>query len=277
MAIFSGVLSWLAPAKAKTRSFADIAEFRELVMAAARRRPAVDSVVADPGDRAKFKAVMGERSSEVDVTNLLRYLEANPHEDVGKAIERFVNSIIEVKTAIVDDSNIIAVIRSREYIDYITGTRRDIFYEPLGADLMILYMADQPDSMSVITSEDVPGKDLSTIRKIALDNGRKCIPKVVSDDSLGSGTLYYVKDNPMLSTGLIILDDFWKSIAARFPGDVLIALPRKDQLFIFDDDGNPTARTRVRRLIDATIQENFNLLSPLLYARRNGKIVVVPD
>jgi hypothetical protein len=33
----------------------------------------------------------------------------------------------------------------------------------------------------------------------------------------------------------------------------------------------------VRRLIDATFQDNFNLLSPQLYARRGGKIVAVAD
>jgi len=77
----------------------------------------------------------------------------------------------------------------------------------------------------------------------------------------------------MLSTSLILLEDFWKSVARRFPGDVLIALPRKDQLFVFDD--NPNARAGARRLIDETISEGFNLLSSGLYARRGGKIEAV--
>ena len=80
----------------------------------------------------------------------------------------------------------------------------------------------------------------------------------------------------MLSTGLILLDEFWKSIETRFPGDVLIAVPRRDQLFIFDD-GNSSAKALARRLIDVTTRENFNLLSEKLYARRNGEIVLVGD
>jgi hypothetical protein len=56
---------------------------------------------------------------------------------------------------------------------------------------------------------------------------------------------------------------------------VLIALPRKDQLFLFDD--KPEFHAGVRRLIDVTFQDNFNLLSPQLYARRNGKIEAVLD
>ena len=81
----------------------------------------------------------------------------------------------------------------------------------------------------------------------------------------------------MLSTGLVILDEFWKSIATRFPGDVLFALPRRDQLFIFKDDGNARTKALAHHLIKVTFEENFNLLSPLLYARRMGQIVVVSD
>jgi hypothetical protein len=80
----------------------------------------------------------------------------------------------------------------------------------------------------------------------------------------------------MLSTSLILLEEFWKSIEHRFPGDALIALPRRDQLFIFDE-GNSAAKAVARRLIDVTIRENFNLLSHKLYARRSGKIELVTD
>ena len=61
------------------------------------------------------------------------------------------------------------------------------------------------------------------------------------------------------------------------PGDVLIAIPRRDQLFIFDDNGSAKIRAGVRRLIKVTFEDDFNLLSPRLYARRKGRIVTVPD
>ena len=135
-------------------------------------------------------------------------------------------------------------------------------------------MADLPDSMSPIAPKDVPGKDFQTVREIALNNMRRWLAKVVADNQLQLGVLYVVQDNTMLSTSLILLDEFWKSIETRFPGDVLIALPRRDQLFIFDE-GDSAAKTVARRLIDATTRENFNLLSQKLYARRGGKIVLV--
>ena len=277
MGIFSLLSAWLAPAKAKTPSFADVSEFREFVMAAFKRQFGVDSVVPDPDDPAQFKVVMGERSSTSNVTNMFGYLRAYPNEDTEKIVSRYINSIIQSRTRTVDDSNIVAVIRDRNYVDYTSGMGVDVLHERLVADLIILYMSDQPDSISPITAQDFPGRELASVRKVALNNVRQWLPKIVSDDELGSAILYYVEDNTMLSPSLIIIDEFWKSIEHRFPGDVLIAIPRKDQLFILDDDGKSTTRAHARRLIEVTIEEDFNVLSPVLYARRNGKIVAVPD
>ena len=273
MGLFSILSTWW-PAKAKPRSFANVAEFRQYIMAILKQRNLAEHVVADPADPAKFSMKVNGDTATVHVTNIYGHITAYPEENIDEAVERFIRSITERQNKSVDDENIVAVIRGREYVEAIG---QQVLHEALGADLVILYMADRPDSMVPLSKADVPGKDLASVRKAALDNVRKWLPKVVADGQLGAGTLYYVEGNTMLSTSLILLDDFWKSVAARFPGDVLIALPRKDQLFLFDDDGNAGSRAAVRGLIDATIEENFNLLSPQLYARRGGKIVAVSD
>jgi uncharacterized protein YtpQ (UPF0354 family) len=256
--------------------FADIAEFREFVIAAIKRRPGVNSVVASSNDPAKFEIKMGERSSTGDVTNVFGHLNAYPDEDADNAIERFIRSITETGPAAVSDENIVAVIRNREYIDRVAGMGIDILHEPLGADLAIAYMADRPDSMSPLAQKDVAGRDLQSLRKIAFNNIRQHLTKVVADDQLKLGVLYFVEGNTMLSTSLVLVDEFWAAIATKFSGDVLIALPRRDQLFIFED-GNSAAKALARRLIDVTTRDNFNLLSQHLYARRDGKIVLVTD
>jgi hypothetical protein len=79
----------------------------------------------------------------------------------------------------------------------------------------------------------------------------------------------------MLSPTLILLDEFWTSIADRYPGSALIAVPRRDQLFIVNDDVN--GRALARRLIEVTFKEDFNLLSRRIFARRNGKIVAADE
>ena len=79
----------------------------------------------------------------------------------------------------------------------------------------------------------------------------------------------------MLSPSLILLSEFWTSIADRYPGDVLIAVPRRDQLFILNDDVRGS--TLARRLIDVTFQDGLSLLSNKIFARRNGNIVLATE
>ena len=258
------------------RRFTDVAQFREFVIATFMGQQHMGAAVAHSCDSAKLKITIGEREWTADLTNIFGYINSYPDEDTDQLIERFIRSLTFAGPSMVEDDRIVAVIRTRDYIDFLLAKGLDVLFEPLCADLMITYMADQPDSMSPLTSKAVAGKDLQTVRKIALDNVRQWLPKVVSDDQLQSGILYFVQDNTMLSTSLVLIDEFWDSIKARFPGDVLIALPRRDQLFIFGD-GNPAVKMLARHLIDVTTQENFNLLSEDLFARRGDKIVLVTD
>jgi uncharacterized protein YtpQ (UPF0354 family) len=276
-----GLLSLLGsiwkPAQARDATpFGSIGAFRQHVMALLRDRHLAANLVPDPNDPAKFTMTVNGEEVTGDVTNVFGYIQAYPDQNASDIIDHFIDHFIASVTydtaQPIGDDQIVAVIRTANYMQ-LAGP--DILHERLGADLMIVYMADRPDAMEPLSKARLPGKSLADVRRAALDNIRKWLPKVVSDDGLGDGTLYYVDGNTMLSTSLLLLDDFWKSVAVRFPGDVLIALPRKDQLFLFDD--KPELHAGVRRLIDGTFQDNFNLLSAQLYARRNGKIEAVPD
>jgi uncharacterized protein YtpQ (UPF0354 family) len=150
----------------------------------------------------------------------------------------------------------------------------DALIKPFVGELMIVYMTDLPGSMSPVARNEFL-KDLAELRTIALSNVRKWLGHVKSDDQLQAGTLYFVEGNTMLSPTLILLDEFWTFIKNRYPGDVLIAVPRRDQLFVFNDDVQGAALAR--RLINITFQDNFSLLSDRIFARRNGRIVAVKD
>jgi uncharacterized protein YtpQ (UPF0354 family) len=275
MTMFSTFSNWLSRSKAEKRRFADLAEFRERVIAAFNKRPGVNAA-ANASNPAAIEIRIGDWTAAGDVTNIFGHLTAYPAENADDTIERFVRACLERKTETLDEKNIVAVIRSREYIDLLEKKGLAILHEPLGADLIVTYMADRPDSMSPIATRDVPGKDLQSIRAIALNNIRPWLGKVVADEQLQVGALYFVQDNTMLSTSLILIDEFWQSIKTRFPGDTLIALPRRDQLFIFDA-ADSKAKAVARRLIDVTTREGFNLLSQKLYARRDSQIVLVDD
>jgi uncharacterized protein YtpQ (UPF0354 family) len=263
-------MAWFTRAAAKHR-ITDINSLRDAVIEIVGRKPGVDSAVPDTADPARLIVRADGKTYTVDLTNLFNRIQAYPDEDPQKLITQFIDSFADLKKPLVSEENLVAVLRDKAYADQVS--KGDAWTEPLVGELVIVYMADMPGSMSVVGRKQFPKRELADLRRIALGNVSKWLDHIKSDDRLQVATLYFVEGNTLLSPTLVLLDDFWTSIRDRYPGDVLIAVPRRDQLFIFNDDAN--GKAVARRLIDVTFRDNFSLLSNKLFARRNGKIIAV--
>jgi uncharacterized protein YtpQ (UPF0354 family) len=262
-------------AAAGKRRFMDIQELRNAVTDIVGRNPGVTSATPDASDPAKINIRAGGQTYTADLTNLLNRILAYPDDDPDQLIAQFTASMSDMQNRSASEENLVAVLRDKSYVDRISKMAASPLIEPLVGDLTIVYVADLPGSISVAAQNEFPGKNLAEVRRVALSNVRKWLRRVKSDDQLQGATLYFVEDNTMLSPSLILLSEFWASITDRHPGDVLIAVPRRDQLFILDDDVR--GRALARRLIDVTFQDNLSLLSDKIYARRNGNIVLVTE
>jgi uncharacterized protein YtpQ (UPF0354 family) len=272
---FFSIIAWFKrAATAEKRRFMDIKDLRDAVIEIIRRKPGVTSAVADASDPAKIIIRANEQTFTADLSNLINRMRAYLDENPDKLIQEFTASIGDLQNRSVGEENLIVVLRDKAYVDQISKMKGDALIEPFVGELMIVYMADLPGSMSPVARNEFL-KDLAELRTIALSNVRKWLGHVKSDDQLQAGTLYFVEGNTMLSPTLILLDEFWTFIKNRYPGDVLIAVPRRDQLFVFNDDAQGAALAR--RLINITFQDNFSLLSDQIFARRNGRIVAVKD
>jgi uncharacterized protein YtpQ (UPF0354 family) len=270
------MISWFtSTATADARRFSDIKDLRAAFIKAVRRKPGVTGAVPDAADPAKVSVRADGHTYAVDLTNLMSRIRAYPDDDPDKLIAEFVAAMNDTRARSVSDANLVAVLRNKAYVDQITKMKLGLLTEPLVGDLVIVYMADLPGSMSPVAGKEFPKKSSAELHGVALGNVRKWLGHVKSDAKLQIATLYFVEGNTLLSPTLILLDEFWASIAGRHPGDVLIAVPRRDQLFILDDDAR--GRAMARRLIDVTFQDNFNLLSDRIFARRGGKIVAVQE
>jgi uncharacterized protein YtpQ (UPF0354 family) len=273
---FFSVFAWLTKVvTAGKRRFTDMQELRNEVTEIVERKPGVTSATPDAGDPAKINILLGEKTCTADLTNLLNYMHAYPEEHPDRLIAQFIASITDIQNRSASEENLIAVLRGKSYVDRLSTMAVRPLIEPLVGDLTIVYAVDMPGSISVATENEFPGKNLAEVRRIALGNVRKSLRSVKSDDQLQGATLYLVEDNTMLSPSLILLGEFWTSISDRYPADVLIAVPRRDQLFILDDDVRGWALAR--RLIDITFQEDVSLLSDKIFARRSGNIVFVTE
>lgn len=251
---------------------ASIAELRDLVIAKLKTKPGVSGVVPVKRQPAVIQAQIGGARSTINVTNLFAQLNAYPDREMSETIETFIRPLVQQSPKPVDTGSIVPVLRTTAYVGSLrkTGVRAiDRFFT---GDLSILYMVDGPDSMSPVSGADI-GLAPANVHGIALANLEKWLGKMGADDRK-LFVHYSVDGNEMLAPSLLLLDGFWQRIAPRFRGDVLIALPRRDQLFIFDAS-DPQAEAAARRLIAVTWNDTFNLLSGKLYRRRNGRIAVV--
>jgi uncharacterized protein YtpQ (UPF0354 family) len=253
----------------------DVNDLRQAVIEGVGRKPNVSNAEPDPGSPARIIVRAVGQTFTADLTNLLNRIRGYPDEDPGKLIAEFIASIDDLTNRYAREDNLVAVLRDGAYVDQINKMKRGALTEPFVGELAIVYMADMPGSMSAVTQDEFPEKSLVDVRNIALNNLRKWLGNVKSDDQLQIATLYFVEGNTMLSPTLILLDEFWTSIADRYPGSALIAVPRREQLFIVNDDVN--GRALARRLIEVTFKEDFNLLSRRIFARRNGKIVAADE
>lgn len=270
MGFLSSFFGW---AKAAERRFSNIGELREYVIQILRRMPGIANARPDATDQAVIHAVYQDFEWTLNVTNLYGHLNAYPNEDVDKAITGFLSAYAANEPHQVTEDNVVAVIRSHDYLDNLRQAGTKIRHESLAGDLTTVYMIDLPDTMSPLSEHDMVDKTIEDLRRIALDNLRQWLPKIRSDETLEFCTLFYVEGNTFLSTGLILLDEFWKLIEKKFPADVLIALPRTDQLILFDAS-KPNVPEMARQIIEATFSDGFNLLSEKIYERRDGKFAV---
>jgi uncharacterized protein YtpQ (UPF0354 family) len=269
--IAMGITSWLAFAFGKTkgqaRSPADIGSFRDLVVSRIQQRyKDAASIILDTTDPAKFTARMGDTEVIIDVTNVFGHLQAYEDEDVELAIQKLI-AILEPGD-FAERENIVALVRSQEYLSL--GSSKMVA-KPLVADISIVYAFDAPDSVHPMNTSAMLGMTIEDIHNTAMSNLEPWLSKVTIQSDLDPIHLYYVEGNPILSSSLILLEQFWTKVELTKADDLLILIPRRDQLFILDAK-RTDALLAAKRLIEITYHDGFNLLSPNIYRRKNGKL-----
>jgi uncharacterized protein YtpQ (UPF0354 family) len=276
MSKFAWFASLWKPVLAEEPNFRDISQLRTFVVDVLRLQiENVKNIELDKNDLAKFSANINGEVSDFDLTNLFAlfksYPETNPHDEVA----RFINGLGQLQRAVTLD-NLVVVIRTQDYVDYINKRFNNAVAEHLLGELNVVYMADGADAMSPIKNTEMMGKTLPELRKIAIKNILKWLPKIKVDDSIKPIMLYYVDENTMLSCSLILVDDFWTIVEKALSTDVYFTMPRKDQLFLLDAK-HQDALPALGKLIEYTDQDGFNLLSNQIYRRRNGKFEIVAN
>jgi len=170
--------------------------------------------------------------------------------------------------------DVVIVLRSDDYINAVREQNGEVVVKPFVGELSEFFMIDTPQAMRGLTPSDVTELASPDLRKAALENVKKWLPNLASDKSINGTTLYYIEDNTFLTTSLVLLKEFWEIIDAEYPNGCIFALPRKDQLFIFDIN-NANVIQLATNMVRVTFEDDFNLLTSQIFSRRNGVIGLV--
>jgi len=276
---------FVATAHSDTPAFKDAAALRADVISRLKRDNRVKEATPDPADPARLSVTTVRPSDkdqklQVDVTNLLGRLRELPAEEVEPEIRRFLNVLVLTNTESgFDADHLIANIRPREHLDAFKGDEapgKEPAYENLAGDVVILYQIDAEESLSSVPISDVGGRSLVQLRQLALENIDKQMPQVRQENIREGISIFTVEGDEAISPALLLTEKFWALIEPQFPDGVLIAIPRRDAIFVFDKR-LPNAAQIARTLITKVFRDEPDLLSEYVFERRDGTLQVVAE
>lgn len=266
--------------------FEDVAALRTEVISRLKTDSRIKETTPDPADPARFTVTRARPAGkdlelQVDVTNLLGRIRDLPTAEVETEIQRFLRVIVFSDTEDgFDAGHLIANIRPREHLDALkpedATAGKEPAYEDLAGDVVILYQVDTKDVLASVTFSDVEGRSLAQLRELALENINRQMAQVRQSEFLEGIFVFTIEGDEAISPALLLTDKFWALLGPQFPEGVLIAIPRRDSIFVFDKR-LPNAIQIARALIDKVFKGESDLLSEYVFERRDGKLLVVAE
>ncbi|MBZ9869205.1 hypothetical protein LB515_27840 [Mesorhizobium sp. CA15] len=278
------LLAFVATAHSGTPLFKDADALRTEVISRLKTDSRVKAVAPDPIDPARLHVTTvlsgKDQNLEVDVTNLLGRLRELPSEDIESEIQRFLNVLVFADTNTgFDADHVIANIRPREHLDAFKGgavPEKDPVYEDLAGDVVVLYQIDDEDSLRSVPKSDVGGRSLAQLRQLALANIDRQMSKVKQERIREGISIFSVEGDEAISPALLLTDKFWALLEPQFPEGVVIAIPQRDAIIVFDKR-LPRAVQIAHVLIANVFRSEPDLLSEYIFERRNGTLQIVAE
>lgn len=255
--------------------------FRGKVMASVRETAPEIMLQPDPENPLGIR--VGDEaggSAHADLSNPYKRLAAYSHEDEEEYVQTCTNMIIQAASAAADEMDVVRtqdifpLIRSRAYIYGVRDQGAKIYEQPIVGDLHRIYMVDSPHALKALVEGDIDPIPDEELEALALENLRNAMMGLASEEFGDRSTLYYIEDNHFLTSGLILLEEFWSEVSREYGEAFIFAIPRVDQIFVFDAE-LPDALERAHQMIEVTFQDDFNLLSRQVFTHHDGVIRIV--
>jgi uncharacterized protein YtpQ (UPF0354 family) len=143
--------------------------------------------------------------------------------------------------------------------------------EPLVGDLLVTYAFDLPEMFQMFCARDRQrlGLTLEQLRAVAVGNLRKQVPKI---GRKGEPPLLQVVVGNDLEACVLLLDEFWPSIADKIPPEIVVGVPSRNVLLVTSSASTKGGLQLLRQAVnEAHGRETTHALTLDLLVRRGDK------
>lgn len=157
------------------------------------------------------------------------------------------------------------------YIRQIPGIQPDDMpvTQPLVGDLLVTYALDLPNQFQMFTARDMRqfGMTLAEVHATAIANLCKKIPEV---QQAGESPLIILATGEDMDACLLLLDEVWDRYVDKVPGELVVAVPARDAVFITGSKSDAGMQVVRQASADVFSKAGNHSLTTDLLTRRNG-------
>jgi uncharacterized protein YtpQ (UPF0354 family) len=220
------------------------------------------------------------RNANVDLSNPYRDYTRDPQR-LGVIVQTFVKALSAPlpaaagTSATLDRTRIVPVIKDKQWLTETQnglraqGTQNvpDFAVERFNTELVIAYAQDEPGRTRYLTTAELAGEERAALRSRAVDNLKRLLPKI----ELQQGPqLSVITAGGDYEASLLLVDELWSGGQIKVDGDIVVAIPARDMLFI-TGSRNRAGLKALRELAAKAVAEEPHPLTATLFVYRNGR------
>lgn len=251
---------------------------RDFAAALQKARP--DLQVTVVGDLELKLATEEGGSSSSFLSNPYALYQRNP-QDREEIVQSYVAATLESAARgerPVDRTRIVPIVKDRGWVEEMRAATKgkggevapEIVHEPYNADLLIAYAEDSPKNIRYLKPDDLaPARvERAELRALALENLRRMAQIQVH----GENGRYQLTAGESNDGSLLLLDFLWTDLQKKVEGDLVVALPSRDLLFVAGSRDAEGIR-KLRQFAEEASAGNPYRLTSKLFVYRGGTFV----
>src|SRR5262249_1282242 len=140
----------------------------------------------------------------------------------------------------------------------------DLVTEDFNSELVIIYALDDPNRMRYLMTDELAGMERGELRKLALENLLRIMPKT---QMASDGTLGMMVAGGDYEASLLLFDNIWTDGTVKVKGDVVVAIPTRGMLLVTGSQDRAGLK-RMREIVAKNADGPYRLTTALFVYRK---------